>query len=171
MSSHIGSPSNKKNYHQLKGAYSTSKTFADDFVKMLKAYTSDVVDGIDEEVENTANDGCELLQKTRQPQASESGSAKPMKRREWKRYANSWAVKQTGGENSNFIRCTIHNKIHYRLTHLLEYGHATRDGNHTRAFRHIEPVELYCTNRLEKNIPKIIEKGGKLWTRKNCLIY
>ena len=158
MASHIGAPSNRINYHKLKGV----AHFEQDFSKILQQYTDEVQDAIMEEVENTANDGAELLQQVRQPDTSKSGSAKPMKRREWKKYASSWGVKMTGGEGSNFIRCVIHNKKHYRLTHLLEYGHATRNGTRTREFRHIEPIEIYCTNRLERNIPKIIEKGGKL---------
>lgn len=129
---------------------------------LLNDYTDDVIEAITEETINTSNDGCELLQQTKQPETSKSGSAKPMTRREWKRYANSWSVKQKGDANSGYIHCVIHNKKHYRLTHLLEYGHATRNGTYTRAFRHIEPIDLYCENRLLKNVPKIIEKGGKL---------
>ena len=94
------------------------------------------------------------------PEASEGGSAIPMKRRTWNRYSSSWAVKTRSGVN--FYHTTIHNRKHYRLTHLLEYGHKTRNGLNTRAFRHIEPIDIYCAERLEKNIPKIIQKGGKL---------
>ena len=158
MASHIGAPSNRRNYHKLKGAFNFDK----EFTNILSQYTNEVVEAIMEETQNVANDGCELLKQTLQPSTSESGSAKPMSRRQWKKYANSWQVQVNGGEGSNFIRCVVHNKKHYRLTHLLEYGHATRNGLRTRAFRHIEPIEKYCTERIEKNIPKIIEKGGKL---------
>lgn len=138
---------------------STSK-FASSLTQMLNEYTEEVVEGINEEVVDTANNGAELLQQTLQPQSSKSGSAKPMTRRQWKRYAKSWQVKRIDGVG--YIKCSIHNKKYYRLTHLLELGHATRDGKRTREFRHIEPIELYCVDRLEKNIPKIIKKGGKL---------
>lgn len=134
--------------------------FGKTMTSMLKDYTDDVVNALTEETIATSNDGCEILQETKQPDVSKSGSAKPMTRRKWNRYAKSWSVKQTNG--NGYIRCIIHNKKYYRLTHLLEYGHATRNGTYTRAFRHIEPIELYCENRLLKNIPKIIEKGGKL---------
>lgn len=137
-----------------------AKDFAKEFVDILKSYTDEVVEATMEETINTANDGCDLLQQIRQPETSKGGSAKPMTRREWKRYSKSWTIKQTNG--NGYIRCQIHNKKYYRLTHLLEYGHATRNGTYTRAFRHIEPIEIYCSDRLQRTIPKIIEKGGKL---------
>lgn len=139
-----------------------ANNFAKEFTDILKSYTDDVVDAITDEVINTSNDGAELLQQVRQPDTSKSGSARPMARRQWKKYSRSWQVQQKGGKGSNFVHCSIHNKKYYRLTHLLEYGHATRNGTYTRAFRHIEPIEIYCTTRIERNIPKIIEKGGKL---------
>ena len=35
----------------------------------------------------------------------------------------------------------IWNKTNYQLTHLLEFGHATRDGKRTKAQPHIQPIE------------------------------
>lgn len=140
--------------------HSTIETFAKDFVDIMKSYTDDVVEGITTEAKDTAETGAEMLRNVRMPDASKSGSARPMKRRQWNRYSNSWAVKER--EGTNFYHASIHNKRHYRLTHLLEYGHATRNGTTTRAFRHIEPIDIYCVERIEKNIPKIIKKGGKL---------
>lgn len=129
---------------------------------IFNKYTDDVVEAICDHTIGVAETGKTQLRMALMPEASKSGSAKPMTRRQWKNYAKSWYVKQEGGVDSGFIHCSIHNKKHYQLTHLLEYGHATRNGTRTREFRHIEPVEVYCTDRLEKDIPKIIEKGGKL---------
>lgn len=160
MSSHIGAPSNRINYHRKKTLiHSTPNSFGKDLENMFKAYTDDVVEGICAEVKDTADTSMELLRNIRQPEASEGGSAKPMKRRQWKRYSSSWYVDEKKGVN--FYHATVHNRKHYRLTHLLEYGHMTRNGERTRAFRHIEPIDLYATSRIEKNIPAIIKKGGK----------
>jgi len=160
MASHIGAPSNRRNYHQLKRVIRTTPdNFGKDLEQIFTAYTESVVEGIESEVKDTADTSMEMLRNIRQPEASEGGSAKPMKRRQWKRYSSSWYVEERKG--TNFYHATVHNRKHYRLTHLLEYGHMTRNGEKTRAFRHIEPIDIYAVTRLEKNIPEIIQKGGK----------
>lgn len=42
-------------------------------------------------------------------------------------YAKSWAVKKTK-ETSSSLTLTVHSKNRYQLAHLLEYGHAKRNG-------------------------------------------
>lgn len=94
------------------------------------------------------------------PSASESGNALISSRREWKKYSKGWEVSNNSGKN--FANCIIHqgNK-NYRLTHLLEYGHETRNGTRTRAFKHIEPVAEYVVKQFSKEVEEIIKKGGK----------
>lgn len=162
MASHIGAPSNSINYHKLKSAIKTTPdNFGEDIKDLFNTYSKNVVEGIIEETRSTAIFGSELLKATLMPEESEGGSAKPRKRRLWRKYAKSWTVTEKGGEGSNFYRATVHNKKHYRLTHLLEYGHYTRNGTHTRAFRHIEPVDKWAVERLEKEIPEIIKRSGE----------
>lgn len=139
---------------------STIDTFAQDFTKYVKQYTDDVVEAITDETKSIAELGAERLRSIRMPEASEGGSARPMRRRQWTRYSKSWDVKETDG--TFFYRARIYNKKHYRLTHLLEYGHMTRNGTTTRKFSHIKPIENDCEELLLRNTKKIIEKGGKL---------
>lgn len=134
--------------------------FANEVVNMMKSYTKDVEEGLNVEVEKLGQEGAEALQKVIQPSASESGSANPSDRRLWKRYAKSWVSEYK--EGSNYSQSVIRNKKYYPLTHLLEYGHATRDGKRTRAFAHVKPIEEKLKKQLEENAKKVIEKGGKL---------
>lgn len=161
MASHIGAPSNRKNYHRLKGSgiRSTPDSFGKDMENLFRSYAEETVNAIVDEVRDTAEVGTEMLKGSVYPAMSSGGTAKPMRRRQWKKYARSWDILEDAG--LNYYHVVIRNKRHYRLTHLLEKGHLTRDGKRTRAFEHIKPVEELTTSRLLKNIPKIIEGGGK----------
>lgn len=58
-------------------------------------------------------------------------------------YAASWKRKRTEGKRSGWI---VYNKDHYRLTHLLEYGHAVHNqygatNKRAPAYPHIKPAE------------------------------
>lgn len=64
-------------------------------------------------------------------------------------YQKSWAVKTyTEGRNRGFI---VYNRDHYQLTHLLEKGHAKKNGGRVRAIPHIRPVE-------EAEIRKVLDR-------------
>lgn len=56
------------------------------------------------------------------------------------RYKKSWAVKKLS-ENSTGLDLVVHSKDRYQLTHLLEFGHALRNGGRADARPHIEPAE------------------------------
>lgn len=133
--------------------------FAQEVSKLFKSYTKEVVDAINEETKNIGERTAEELRKIKQPPASESGTANPSIRRIWKRYAKNWVCEFE--ENTNYSKSVVRVKKYYPLTHLLEYGHATRDGKRTRAFKHVEPVNTKMTKEFEENIKKIVENGGK----------
>ena len=70
----------------------------------------------------------------------------------WLKYNRGWTVMKIKRDK----KATIHNATDYRLTHLLEKGHAKVNGGRTRAFPHIAPVAEACEDELLKNIKKYI---------------
>lgn len=57
----------------------------------------------------------------------------------------------------------VHNADHYRLAHLLEKGHAIRNGTgrtygNTRAFPHIKPVEEWAIQELPRKVEELITR-------------
>lgn len=71
-------------------------------------------------------------------------------------YATGWSVLNRKGKRYSYTK-QVWNKTNYQLTHLLEFGHLTRNGGRTRKFEHIRPVE----DKLKKEIPKRVEKAIK----------
>lgn len=72
------------------------------------------------------------------------------------KYAKSWAIKKTEEVNHRLV-ITVYSKKHYRLTHLLENGHALRNGGRTRAYPHIKPAESHG----EEMLLELLEKSIK----------
>lgn len=73
-----------------------------------------------------------------------------------KSYNKGWKIMQTARDKREHKKATIHNETDYQLTHLLEKGHALRNGGRSRAFVHIAPVAEKCEDELISNIRKYI---------------
>ena len=69
------------------------------------------------------------------------------------RYAKSWATNKTK-ENSHSLEMTVHSKDRYQIAHLLEHGHAKRNGGRVAAIPHIAPAEENGADLLESLIRK-----------------
>lgn len=65
--------------------------------------------------------------------------------------------KDKTGKNKYVVK--IHNKTNYQLTHLLEFGHATKNGSRTKAQPHIRPIEEEYSEKFEDEL-KIKITGG-----------
>ena len=57
------------------------------------------------------------------------------------KYRKSWTTKKTK-ENSHTLEMTVHSKDRYQLAHLLEKGHAKRNGGRVSGKPHIAPASL-----------------------------
>lgn len=53
---------------------------------------------------------------------------------------------------------SVHNKKHYQLTHLLEYGHQSRNGGRVRAFSHITPTNELVGQLAISNVGKKVRE-------------
>ena len=74
------------------------------------------------------------------------------------KYAESWVVKTTK-ETANALEVTVHSRNRYQLAHLLEHGHAKRNGGRTRAIPHIAPAEQQGIEQLERDIERSLRNG------------
>lgn len=125
-----------------------SKTIkVDDLSKEIMKALENYSDDISEVVEEVSNDvGKEAVSELKDTSPKKHGS-----------YANGWKLKKDkSGKNRYSIK--IYNKTDYQLTHLLEFGHATRNGRRTKAIPHIRPVEEKYSTEYEKKLKQKI--GG-----------
>jgi len=117
---------------------------ADAVANMLSSYNQDVTDDLKGEIKVVANE-CK----------NEIISNSPTLTTDYKK---GWRVKKVY-ETTDDIRVRVFNATDYQLTHLLEYGHLTRDGvKRVAAIPHIEPAEKIASERLMRKV-KIILKG------------
>ncbi len=63
-------------------------------------------------------------------------------------YKKSWEITQTSNTSGGTVY-TVHAKK-YRLTHLLEFGHAKRGGGRTKAIPHIAQGEKLAIKELKE---------------------
>ena len=68
-------------------------------------------------------------------------------------YAKSWRTKKTR-ESTNELEVTVYSPSRYMLAHLLEHGHAKRNGGRVQAIPHIAPAEEKGMEQLEEDIER-----------------
>lgn len=113
---------------------------ADEINKIFAGYGDEIVQAVNEAAEEVAK-AC--AQNLRQTSPKDSG-----------KYAKSWKVKRQSGTGGKAQIWVVYNEKHYRLTHLLEYGHAKKSGGRVRAIPHIAPAreeaeEMFVQKALE----------------------
>lgn len=105
----------------------------------LTEYDQQLADDVKKIVDDVAKEGVAQLKAT---SPTLTGS-----------YRKGWTKTQSYSDKRT-KRNTVHNRTDYQLTHLLEYGHASRYGGRVRAIEHIRPVEQSMTRELEARIER-----------------
>lgn len=71
------------------------------------------------------------------------------------KYAKSWTAKKVR-ETSQTLTMVVHSKNRYQLAHLLEYGHAKRNGGRVEGKAHIAPAEEQGIRQLQEEIERAL---------------
>ena len=72
-------------------------------------------------------------------------------------YRKSWRVSKEK-ETATSLSVVVHSEKHYRLTHLLEKGHAKRGGGRVAARVHIAPAEASAEKQLMEKIERSLKQ-------------
>lgn len=94
--------------------------------KALEDYNVEVVRVTNESIKEAAKEAAKTL-KNGGPYKNRTGA-----------YAKDWTARQKSV--AKIQGYTVYNKDHFQLTHLLEYGHQSRNGGRAKAFSHIAPL-------------------------------
>lgn len=73
-------------------------------------------------------------------------------------YSKGWAVKEDATSRLR-TEAIVHNRTRYQLAHLLEKGHAKRNGGRVAARVHIKPAEEHAIKNMEEAIKRIAEES------------
>ncbi len=112
---------------------------ADEVMKGLNEYAHLAVDDLKEAVKRAGDTTKAQIEKTAPKRTG--------------KYRKSWSVKKTR-ETSDSIKVVVHSKDRYRLTHLLENGHAKRGGGRVAAIPHIAPAEQIGEEQLINDVKR-----------------
>lgn len=121
----------------------------DELQKAVMDYLENYKEDIDEDVIETVD---EITKKAKDELKQTSPRGKGTRSNP---YYKGWAIK-LNKKRSGVYHKVIWNKTNYQLTHLLEFGHVTRNGGRTKAIPHIRPIEqkynVEFVDKLEKKI-------------------
>jgi hypothetical protein len=112
----------------------------------LQSAVSDILNEYGETVTEAVNECVQIVADKATAELKTAGSFKGRK------YRGSWTNEVN--ERPGYTDAVVFNKRHYRLTHLLEFGHAKQNGGRTRAFEHIAPVNDKVAEMFETELKK-----------------
>lgn len=119
--------------------------FADEIEEMLVGYAENITQGITVAGYEAAKECRKALKQTSPKQHGD--------------YSKSWVISKQKGRPGEPTKYIVHNREHYRLTHLLENGHAKRGGGRTRAIPHIAPAEEAAKEKFIQDVEDVIREA------------
>lgn len=118
---------------------------AAEIAKGLAEYSQDVVEKVNVSSEKV---GKAAVKKLKQTSPKKTG-----------KYAKSWTMSTEKAIGQPDLRI-IHVKApHYRLAHLLEYGHAKVGGGRVEGRPHIRPAEEEVIREFTREVEEVIKRG------------
>ena len=118
---------------------------AAEIAKGLAEYSQDVVEKVNVSSEKVGKAAVKRLKQTSP--------------KRYGNYAKSWTMKTEKAIGQPHTRI-IHAKApHYRLTHLLEYGHAKVGGGRVEGRPHIRPAEEEVIREFTREVEEVIKRG------------
>ena len=116
------------------------KDFNKELIKQLQRYSK----VLDSEVQQVAKEVAQTASKNVKKDSPMSNTSRKGT------YKKGWGIQKI---DDGYV---VRNKKEYRLTHLLEKGHVTRDGkSRTKAQPHIKPAEEIAIKEFEKRIEEL----------------
>lgn len=115
--------------------------------QILEDYGADVGEILDEAIIDTAEDAVHKLRAVQRfaPDGNPTGA-----------YSSSWTMEPMRVSRYQ-ISYLIYNENHYRLAHLLEYGHAKANGGRVSAYPHIAKINTEINVELVRNFTRRLE--------------
>lgn len=123
--------------------------FGRELQKTLNLYSDEITNGMNAVIEDMAEKGLQEIKR----QSETAGFNNRVYAQGWSKVIRKSAITRRAG-------LVLFNKKHYRLTHLLEYGHATRKGGRdTRAFPHISTAQNNIEEQTVKELKEMINNA------------
>ena len=118
---------------------------AAEIAKGLADYSQDVVEKVNVSSEKV---GKAAVKRLKQTSPKKTG-----------KYAKSWAMKTEPEVGQPHTRIVHVKAPHYRLAHLLEYGHAKVGGGRVEGRPHIRPAEEEVIREFTREVEEVIKRG------------
>lgn len=117
-------------------------------MKELQAYCEGLITEADNAAKRSAK---RLVKKLEDTSPKDTGA-----------YAEDWHIKEIPNKTGGASRYVVHNKSNFRLTHLLEYGHAVKGGTgRAKAQPHIEPARDKEEKAFQDDLERVVSIYGR----------